>query len=196
MAEIKVLIEGYAKDTGNGWLASSSVVLVRSGGKTIVTDPGCNRERLLQALKKEGLRPGDVDFVFLSHGHVDHALLAGIFDRAKFVTFESLMYDKDRQLEFDERVMGPDTQVIKTPGHAHEHCSLVISTDDGVYVVAGDVFWWADGEKQKVDVNKEDLAHPDELDMKKLIESRKRILDIADWVVPGHGKVFKVGKRS
>jgi len=27
-----------------------------------------------------------------------------------------------------------------------------------------------------------------------LMESRKKILDIADWVVPGHGKMFKVEK--
>jgi glyoxylase-like metal-dependent hydrolase (beta-lactamase superfamily II) len=30
--------------------------------------------------------------------------------------------------------------------------------------------------------------------MKKLQESRKKILEMADWIIPGHGKIFKVKK--
>lgn len=40
MAEVKILIEGYAKKTENGWLASSTVTLVRSNDKNIIVDPG------------------------------------------------------------------------------------------------------------------------------------------------------------
>jgi len=195
MAKLKVLIEGYAKKIDRGWLASSSVVLVKSNGKNIIADPGCNREKLLKALKTENLELSDIDFVFLSHGHVDHILLAGIFENANIVTFENLMYEKDMQLEFNERLLGSDTCVVETPGHTAEHCSLVVETDAGVYFIAGDVFWWADGEKQKIDINKIDEAHPKELNMDKLIESRKRILEIADYVIPGHGKMFKVKKH-
>jgi len=28
-------------------------------------------------------------------------------------------------------------------------------------------------------------------DKDQLIESRKKILEIADWIIPGHGKMFK-----
>jgi glyoxylase-like metal-dependent hydrolase (beta-lactamase superfamily II) len=31
-------------------------------------------------------------------------------------------------------------------------------------------------------------------DKEKLKESRKKILEIADYVIPGHGKMFKVEK--
>ena len=61
-------------------------------------------------------------------------------------------------------------------------------------VLAGDVFWWADGEEQLVDINKEDDAHPAELDMKALIKSRRVLLEKADYIIPGHGKMFKVEK--
>lgn len=194
MAEIKILTEGYAKEVDRGWLASSSAVLIKSNGKIIIADPGCNRKMLLEALGKENIRTEDVDFVFLSHGHIDHALLAGIFENARFVTFEDLIYEKDLQLEYDKGIMGPETEVIQTPGHSPEHCSLAVKTNDGVTVVAGDVFWWADGEEQKIDVEKEDEAHPRELDMGKLIESRKRILEMADYIIPGHGKMLKIEK--
>jgi glyoxylase-like metal-dependent hydrolase (beta-lactamase superfamily II) len=194
MAEVKILIEGYAKELKKGWLACSTVALIKSNGKLIISDPGCNREKLLEALNKEKLKLEDIDFVFLTHGHIDHSLLAGIFKNAKFVTFENLMYDKDLQFEFKEDIFGSDTKIIKTPGHSAEHISLIINKDKEKYVIAGDVFWWADGEEQIVDINKEDTAHPTELNMKELIKSRKKVLEIANYVIPGHGKMFEVKK--
>ena len=121
-------------------------------------------------------------------------MLAGIFENSKFVTFEELMYDKDMQLEYDEKVLGADTQVVQTPGHAPEHCSLLVETEKGKVCIAGDVFWWAEGEEQKVDINKPDDAHPKELNMEKLKDSRKKLLEMADYIIPGHGKMFKVEK--
>jgi len=195
MTEIKVLIEGYAKEVKNGWLASSTVTLVKSNNKKIIVDPGCNRSLLLESMKDINLSVDDIDFVFLTHGHIDHALLAGIFNKAKIVTFENLMYDRDLQLEFDKNILGKETEVVDTPGHCPEHVSLIANTPKGKYVIAGDVFWWAEGEEQKIDINKEDDAHPSETDMKTLIESRKKILEIADWIIPGHGKMFKVKRK-
>lgn len=194
MAEVKILIEGYAKELEKGWLASSTVSLIKANGKLIISDPGCNREELLKTLNKEGLKPEDIDFVFLTHGHVDHSLLAGVFENAKFVTFESLMYNKDLQLEFGDDVFGPETKIIKTPGHSAEHLSLIVDTDRGKYVIAGDVFWWVDDEKQVVDINKEDSAHPAELNMEELRKSREKLLEIGDYIIPGHGEMFKVEK--
>lgn len=194
MNKVKVLTKGYAKELKDGWLASSTTTLIEANEKFIISDPGCNREKLRKALEKEKIKFEDINFVFLTHGHIDHSLLAGVFENAKFITFESLLYDKDLQLEFEEDVLGPDIKVIKTPGHTKEHISLMVTTDEGKYVIAGDVFWWVDGEKQIVDINKVDDSHPKELDMKELIKSRKTILKIADYIIPGHGKMFKFGK--
>lgn len=195
MAEIKILIEGYAKELEGGWLASSTTCLIESDGKKIITDPGCNREKLLAALAKENLKPTDIDFVFLSHSHIDHILLASIFEKAKFVTFDTnLLYDGDLMLEFDKHVLGKDIEVLETPGHAVEQLSLLVDTPKGKVAIAGDIFWWVEGEEQIVDVNKKDDSHPKELKMEKLIESRKKLLDLADYIIPGHGKIFKAEK--
>ncbi|UCG95824.1 MAG: MBL fold metallo-hydrolase [archaeon] len=193
MAQVKVLIEGYAKQTENGWIASSTTCLITTENKKIITDPGCNRKRLLEGLSREGLSTGDIDYVFLSHCHPDHILLAGIFENAKFVTFDTnLMYDKDLMLEFDKHILGKDVEIIETPGHVLEHLSLLVNTPKGKVAVAGDVIWWVEGEKQVLDINQKDHSQAKGMNMEKLVESRKKLLEMADYIIPGHGKMFKV----
>jgi len=193
MTKIKVLIEGYAKELKGGWRASSSVVLVNNRNKKILIDTGCNRKKLIDSLRKEKLETGDVDFVILTHNHLDHTLLAGIFENAKVLTTEEI-YTNDKQVVHNNIVSGTDLKIIQTPGHCNEHCSVIVSVGKETYVVAGDVFWWVDIEKQSLDVNQIDDAHVDEVNMKKLIQSRKNLLKIADYIIPGHGKMFKVDK--
>lgn len=195
MAEIKILIEGYAKELKKGWVASSTTCLITAENKKIINDPGCNREKLLKALDKEGLTTGDIDYVFLSHCHPDHILLAGIFEKAKFVTFDTnLVYDKDLMLKFNKYILGKDVEIIETPGHVLEHLSLLVNTPKGRVAVAGDVIWWVEGEEQVFDINQKDHSQAKGMNMEKLIESRKKLLEKADYIIPGHGKMFKVQK--
>lgn len=195
MAEIKILIEGYAKEMKKGWIASSTTCLITVEDKKIITDPGCNREKLLEALGKEKLATDDIDYVFLSHCHPDHILLAGIFEKAKFVTFDTnLIYDKDLMIEFNKHEMGKDIEIIETPGHVMEHLSLLVDTPNGKIAVAGDVIWWVEEEKQELDINQKDHSQAKGMSMEKLVESRKKLLDLADYIIPGHGKMFKVKK--
>jgi len=192
MSKVKVLIEGYAKQLKNGWVASSTTCLVTTGNKKIITDPGCNREKLLKALKKEDLTVDEISYVFLSHCHPDHILLAAIFSRAKFVTFDAnLMYDKDLLLGFDKHIFGKDIEIIETPGHVLEHLSLLVDTPEGKVAIAGDVVWWTDSEKQVFNINQEDHSKARGMNMEKLVESRKKLLAVADWIIPGHGKMFQ-----
>lgn len=193
MAEVKILIEGYAKQLKNGWVASSTTCFIISNGKKIITDPGCNRKKLMAALKKEGLKTGDIDYVFLSHRHPDHVLLAGIFENAKFITFDSnLMYENDLLTEINKGILGKDIDIIETPGHVEEHLSLIVNTSKGKVAIAGDVIWWLDGEKQNVDINQKDHSQAKGMDMTKLVQSRKILMSLADYIIPGHGKMFKV----
>lgn len=192
MVTVKVLIEGYAKKIKKGWVASSSTCLITTENKKIITDPGCNREKLLAALSKEGLTTDDIDYVFLSHCHPDHILLAGIFEKAKFITFDTnLMYDKDLMLEFDKHALGKEIEIIETPGHVLEHLSLLVNTPEGKIAIAGDVIWWTEGEKQVFALNQKDHSSAKGMNMEKLIESRRRILEVADWIIPGHGVMFE-----
>jgi glyoxylase-like metal-dependent hydrolase (beta-lactamase superfamily II) len=64
-------------------LLDASHLLVEEGRAAFV-DTGTNHsvQFLLQALAKQGLDTGDVDFVFLTHVHLDHAGGAGLLMRA------------------------------------------------------------------------------------------------------------------
>lgn len=193
MAKVKILIEGYAKKLEKGWIASSTTCLVTTGNKKIITDPGCHREKLLEALKKEGLALADIDYVFLSHCHPDHILLAGLFEKAKFITFDTnLMYDNDLICEFDKHELGKDIEILETPGHVLEHLSLLVQTPQGKVAIAGDTIWWTDDEEQIFDVRQEDHSQAKGLNMGQLVQSRKTLVNLADYIIPGHGKMFKV----
>lgn len=195
MNKVQVLIEGYAKPTGkgDGWFASSTTTLITTEkGKKIIVDPGCNRKLLLEKLSELGLKPNDIDFVFMTHYHPDHNLLVGIFENATIFD-DDMYYKNDEQDNHQGVIPGTDIKIIKTPGHEIFHGSLVVPTKNGVVVVGGDVFWWDDTEEQKMDI-KSLILHKDPFvkDKKALKKSRQEVLKIAKYIIPGHGKMFEV----
>jgi len=196
MAEVKILIEGYAREENNSEFASSTTVLIKEGDLKIIVDPGMNRKLLLDALGKEKLSTDDIDFVVLTHYHLDHSLLAGIFEHAK-VLDNGEIYSWDGKIEpHGGKVPGTDIEIFKTPGHDMFHCSVLVETEElGKVATVGDVFWWKDGQPQEID--KESLMEHEDPYVKNkedLTNSRKKVLELADYVIPGHGKMFKVKK--
>jgi glyoxylase-like metal-dependent hydrolase (beta-lactamase superfamily II) len=194
MAEVKILIEGYAKEEGNALFASPTTTLIIDSGLNILVDPGANEKKLLESLKKEGLEPKDIDILFLSHYHLDHTLNIKLFP-GKDIYDGSVIYSDDKETEYSGSIPNTKVKIIQTPGHADEHCSLLVETKKGKIVVAADVFWWRDDEEQRTDTenllnHKDDYANDEE----ELIKSRKKLLEIADYIIPGHGKMFKVKK--
>jgi len=196
MAEVKILVQGYAQEGNENEFASSTVVLIRDGGLNIVVDPGMDRERLLDALKNEELTPDKINYVILTHYHLDHTLLAGIFEKAKILDSGDIYSFDGKIKEHDGKVPGTDIEIIETPGHEIWHCSVLVQTEEfGKVAIVGDVFWWGDDEEQKT--RKENLINlkdPYVKNMEQLVASRKKILEIADYIIPGHGKMFKIEK--
>ena len=198
MNRLKVLIEGFAKIYNDFEEVSPSVVLIENEKHKIIVDPGFNRENLLKALEKENLKIEDIDVVLLTHYHMDHALLAGMFEKAIFLDNSDQYLQNGIIKRQEEGMLGNGIGIIQTPGHDLFHCSVIVDTEDmGKVVIAGDVFWWIDGEEPEKDfeslINLEDPYVKDENALK---ESRKKILEIADWIIPGHGKMFKnLGKN-
>lgn len=183
--DVQVLVEGYARLLpGGGWIASSTCALITTpAGARIVVDPGCNRPLLLARLAERRLAPDDVAVVFLTHHHLDHALNAALFPRAVVVDAEAVQ-DGDRGAPVGRALPGTDIAIMPTPGHADGHASLVVPTRRGTVVVAGDVFWWAEGQEPTLDPAQTD---PYAVDMARLRRSRRAVLALADWIVPGHG---------
>jgi len=192
MAILKILIPGYAREVDDNCIASSSTVYIEDNGKKIIVDPGTNRKLLLQKLDENNLKVEDIDYVFLTHYHIDHSLLMGIFVNAKILD-DSTIFDNDLEIENSDFIPETSIRIFSTPGHDPFHCSLLIDTNEGKYVVAGDVFWWMEEDENEDKnyewlINKEDPYVKNESD---LINSRKKILEIADFIIPGHGNMFK-----
>ena len=194
----KILIEGYARPGSNdSYEATPTTTLIYSNNKKILVDPGTNKNLLLKALEKEGLTTKDIDVIYLSHYHPDHFLNIRLFPDTPVVDGD-LTWIEDREYEHSDKMI-PDTDItiLPTPGHSPEHTSLLLTTDDGVVCIAQDVFWWENGE-QETD-SKEDMINyvdPYASDFETLKESRRKVLDVADWIIPGHGKMFKNTHRS
>jgi len=93
-AEIVYISVGYAGKLGRGWRANASQCLIRSDSKYVLCDPGCNREVLDSNLRKNNVNYEDIDLVFLSHNHIDHILLAGLFPRADIISYEKKQLQK------------------------------------------------------------------------------------------------------
>jgi glyoxylase-like metal-dependent hydrolase (beta-lactamase superfamily II) len=193
MDSVKVLIEGYAYPSESGsFFASPTTSLITTSDKKILVDPGANEQKLLDALSQDNLIPEDIDIVYLTHYHPDHFLNIRLFPNKDIYDGSTLWKNTGEEIFYSSKVPGTDIEILPTPGHSAEHSSLIINTKDGVVVIAEDVFWWKDG-LQVTDSYESLINTEDEFasDFEALKESRKKVLQIADWVIPGHGKMFK-----
>ena len=180
--EVSVLVEGYVKpiegreprlgvsDDGARRVAGT-VVLVKGETVTLVSDPGMVTDRalILDALEKRGVAPEAVTHVFISHHHPDHTVNIALFPNAEVVDFWAT-YEGDVWADHgDEYRVAPGIRVVRTPGHTDEDASLVVETDHGTYVLT---HLWAFAD---IEPGEDDSEH------------KKKMLQIADWIIPGHG---------
>lgn len=188
MAEVKILIEGYTtadtKETGEE-KTCSTITLVKEKDTVMIVDPGVLEDQkiLIDKLTEEGLTIDDVNVVCITHSHLDHYRNIGMFPKAKTLEYWGL-WDKNTVEDWNEQFTD-DIKIIKTPGHSYDSITLLIKTGKGIVAVCGDVFW------------KENLPEDDPYasDKEKLRDSRRMILRMADYIIPGHGKMFRVIKK-
>ncbi len=187
MAEVKILLEGFtsadSKQEGEE-KTSPTITLVKDGDINMIVDPGVveSQDLIIEKLKKEGLTIDDINIVCLTHSHIDHFRNIGMFSGAKTLEFFGL-WDKNTVEDWQEQ-FSKDIKIIKTPGHNYDCITLLVKTDKGLVAICGDVFW-------KENYPDED---PYATDNDKLKDSRKNILELADYIIPGHGPMFKVKK--
>jgi len=187
MAEVKILIQGFTnadtKDAGEE-KTCPTITLIKDKGLNIVVDPDVleNQQVLIDKLKEEGLTVDDIDIVCITHSHIDHYRNIGMFPKAKTLEYFGL-WNGQTVAEWQENFTD-DIRIIKTPGHNYDAISLLVKSERGTIAIVGDVFW------------KENLPPKDPYatDPKELGKSRERILALADYIIPGHGPMYKVEK--
>jgi len=188
MAIVKILIQGFTSadsaSDGGKEITCPTITLVRDGDIVMVVDPGVleSQQLLVDKLKEEGLNVDDIKIVCITHSHIDHYRNIGMFPRAKTLEYYGLWDGgavKNWQDQFTENI-----RILKTPGHSYDAITLFVKTEDGIVAICGDVFWKENGPEND----------PYASDPERLKESRKKILEMADWIVPGHGAMYKVNK--
>ena len=170
--------------------------MIESDDKKILVDPGSNKKLLLKALKEEKLELEDIDAIFITHWHPDHILNIRLFPDTEIFDVDEV-FSNDEIRQHGGSVLGTDIQILETPGHDPNHASLLVETDKGKIAIAGDVFWWEDEHEQDTDL-KSLLAHVDPFvkNRKQLMQSRKKLLSVADYIIPGHGTEYKVESQK
>lgn len=196
---LTVLIEGYAHTNDAGvTFASPTTLLLQLDGKNYLVDPGCNGKLLLEKLALMNLTPADITALFISHYHPDHFLNIRQFPETPFYD-GTMQWEQDQEVAYTDYWLRPEFKVFPTPGHATEQSSLLVDTENfGLVSISQDVFWWEDG-KQKSDTVEDlmTLVDPFANDVDALKKSRELVLNTgAQWIVPGHGKMFRNPKAA
>jgi glyoxylase-like metal-dependent hydrolase (beta-lactamase superfamily II) len=177
-AEVHVLFEGYT-----GPRTACTVALIRDGDVLAVWDPGMvpGPTAILEPLEGRGVAPAEVTDVVLSHHHPDHTMNAGLFPNARVHDYWAFYRGDewiDRPAEGFE--VSPSVRLLETPGHTPQCITALAGTGGGV-VALTHLWWRADGPTED----------PYATDPEALHSSRRRVLGLADLVVPGHGAMFR-----
>lgn len=173
--------------------ADGTITLIK-GLKKVIVDTGSPSDKkvIIEALKKENVHPKDINFVVCTHGHSDHIGNNNLFPNATFIvsydvskadlyTFHD--FSSGQPYKIDDEI-----EVIPTKGHTKQDISVIVRTSSGVVAIVEDLF------ENEGDIENEDLwrsfsEFPEDQSI-----NRKKILEIADFIVPGHSDIFRVKK--
>ena len=186
----------FWNETGPAREEFSTVTLVRSGKTVLVVDPGWPQEVLQAVLYyRAGLKPEAVTDVFVTHVDPAHLRGLGLFSKARWLAYaEEILYAKTelvadsalgpviRKLVKAPDKIAPGIDIFPTPGHSPGHTSLMVYTALETTFVAGDAV-----------LTRDHLEHGDLgstlYDRDKAEDSFREVLEIGDFVVPGHDNI-------
>lgn len=193
MYDVIVIKEGYSKPVEKGAVRAGGTITLLKGPHNILIDTGSpwDRDLLLNGLKANGLSPDEITYVVCSHGHSDHVGNLNLFHSSMHIVSydickgdEYILHDFAQGIPFE---IDDCVEIWPTPGHTGSDVSVLVrGTKHGTVAITGDLF-------EKF----EDLDEPDiwqfaserpELQQ----QSRIDILREADFIVPGHGPMFRV----
>nr|XP_033339615.1 metallo-beta-lactamase domain-containing protein 1-like [Megalopta genalis]XP_033339616.1 metallo-beta-lactamase domain-containing protein 1-like [Megalopta genalis] len=198
MCEVIVLFDGYSEKLENEIMkANCSCTLIKASKNVIVdTMTAWDKDKIIQALNRHNITPDEIDYVVCTHSHADHIGNNNLFLNAEHIIgtcvhrgemFFGPKFENDSAYE-----ICPEVKVIATPGHTSEDVTVLaqrtVSKKSTCYAITGDLF-----EKE------EDILNPSiwrDLGTEELQKDqshwRSYVINIAEFIIPGHGPMFRV----
>lgn len=191
-ASVYVLQPGYAKWEEDLKIqrADGTIVLIKST-KNVIVDTGLPKDKavILNGLKKYKLLTEDINFVVCTHGDADHISNNNLFSNAILIVgFDR--YEGDSATFFQKNyIIDENISVTEMTGHDDRSIGVLVKTNKGIIAVTGDLFECEGDYKRAKDWIAFSKRPKDQ------IKNRARIWELADYIIPGHGPLFKVNKR-
>ncbi len=201
--KVDILLVGDVKYENHNYHCWPTIVLIQEKEKKIIVDPGAvaDQKIISDSLQRLNLSVDDISHVFITHSHLDHYRNVGMFARAEVIDYWGcwrgdclLSNEWTTDEEFTKGNFSENIQVIKTPGHDYSSLSFLVRGEvecnhkkcEGIIGICGDIFWRED----YPDLNDlEDQTYV--TDKKSLIQSRKTLLNNTNYIIPGHGNIFR-----
>ena len=204
----------YDDEEHRGWeqflrtYSLATVTLVKTDGMRILIDTAWEPaevrvNRLVLELKYHELTPDDIDEIFVTHWHGDHFLNIPLFSKARVFyagcparSIKNRMTQMNAENETIKLREGEDwhsgLSIIDTAGHSDHDHSVLINYRNKVFVAAGDSI------VSKMYYHTESFFPNQRMEkhLTQLMDSFHRIIDIADFIIPGHDGPFYNYKKG
>jgi glyoxylase-like metal-dependent hydrolase (beta-lactamase superfamily II) len=190
--EISIIKPGLLVRNNLGLIlqASSTVTFIRDEENKIIVDTGLPGEgkKILSGLSQFQIEKEDIDIVINTHLHGDHIGNNALFLNANFIAHEKEFPAKLKSVKIisGEYKINKNIKLIETPGHTPGSISIVVDnpSENKTYVISGDALPIKDNYTQWVPpgIN---------YNPKIALASMKKIVDIADVIIPGHDDSFE-----
>ena len=191
--------------------AHATTTLIRSGKRNILVDPGLPAQAVGARLyERTGLRPEQIDTVFLTNFRPSHRAGLALFERARVfihereqeitaahlqaLVEEAPQDDEGRaqllaelkllqSFEPAEDKIAEQVDLFPLPGYTPGTCGLLVAAPTYTALIAGDA-------APTLDHFLAGQLLPDSYDVATAGESMREVYEIADLIVPGHDNLF------
>lgn len=216
MTEILVIAVGYSRMISESSMeANCSCVLVKDNGINIIVDTmtAWDSNFIRSVLSRENVLPDEINFVVNTHGHSDHSGCNYLFQKATHITGNNISH-RDLYTFHDFNTGGQipillisftvylnfsgcyqitnNVRVISSPGHTPECVSVIVENCKGLgcVVISGDTF------EREEDIRDSSVwQSAGSFNEIKQRLSRYTLSTLADYIIPGHGPMFRMSEE-